>query len=338
MKMRILNLFIALLLLSGCNSSDGNVEFRHDRANNRVEVFINGNIFTSYFYPPDSEKPVLTPIFTSSGKEITRGYPHEPRPFERVDHPHHVGLWLNFGDVNGLDFWNNSFRVSAENKHRYGSIKFREIVSEDPGKGELIVASEWVDNDNNVLLDEETTFIFSEENGVRSIKRTSRLTAVRDVRFKGNKEGLLGLRMDRAFEEPTDRPQRLLDANGNLPDESFVHNEGVNGVYRNADGYHGGEVWSKRSPWVALRGEKEGEIITVAIFDNKSNPYYPAWSHARGYGLFAVNNLGGKGMHPGEEDVEINLKPGENISFTHLIVIGGDMSDDDLKKIGNDFN
>ena len=39
-----------------------------------------------------------------------------------------MGLWLNFGDVNGLDFWNNSLAVKPENKHRYGSIKFNETT------------------------------------------------------------------------------------------------------------------------------------------------------------------------------------------------------------------
>jgi hypothetical protein len=338
MKIIRLIALIAMLLPTGCGNSNGEVEFRHDTANTRVDVLINGNFFTSYFYPGDSEKPVLYPIYTASGKEITRGYPYAPRPFERVDHPHHVGLWLNFGDVNGLDFWNNSFNISPENKHRYGSIKFRNIIGEVPEEGILVAASDWIDINQNILLNEETTFIFSEKKGIRYINRTSKLTAVQDVTFKGNKEGLLGLRMDRAFEEPANRPERLLDGQGKLTNELIVHNTGVNGVYRNAEGYTGGDVWSKRSPWVALSAEKDGEIITVAIFDKKDNPYYPAWSHARGYGLFAVNNLGGKGMHAREQDVEIKLAPGQSISFTHLIVIGGDLSNEELVRIAGDFN
>lgn len=329
---------IVLLLPAGCAGRKGDVEFRHDEPNKKLEIFINDNFFTSFFYPDTAKKPVLYPVNTISGIEITRGYPHDPRPYERIDHPHHVGLWLNFGDVNGLDFWNNSFRISPENQHRYGSIKFREFISEDPARNRLVVGSDWVDINNNVLLDEETTFIFEESNGKRSIERTSKLTAVQDVTFKGNKEGLLGLRMDRAFEEPTERPQRLLDAQGNVPDEPFVHNTGVNGVYHNANGDVGGDVWGERSPWVALEAEKNGEVITVAIFDNENNPYYPAWSHARGYGLFAVNNLGGRGMHDDAEEVEINLSPGESISFTHFIVIGGEMTDEELNQIHDDFN
>ncbi|MEX0779907.1 MAG: PmoA family protein [Balneolales bacterium] len=334
----ILTMIFTLLISSASADSNEEIEFRPDEAENKIGVYIGGELFTNFFYPDDMEKPVLYPILTASGKDITRGYPYNPRPFERTDHPHHVGLWLNFGDVNGLDFWNNSFAIDEEDKHRYGSIKFKEVISQDPERGELIVGSDWVDNESNTLLNEETTFIFRETNGVRTIKRTSKLTAAQDAVIKGNKEGLLGLRVDRAFEEPSDSPQRFLDSQGNVTEVRIENTDGVNGVYRNADGQIGGDVWGERSPWVALRAEKDEEVITVTIFDNQNNPYYPAWSHARGYGLFGVNNLGGKGMHDDAEDVEINLSPGESVSFTHLVVVGGDMSDEELTQMFNDFN
>jgi Domain of Unknown Function (DUF1080)/Methane oxygenase PmoA len=66
----------------------------------RVDISIDGKPFTSYVYPETLKKPVLYPIRTARGTLVTRGFPLEPRPFERVDHPHHVGLWFNHGDVN----------------------------------------------------------------------------------------------------------------------------------------------------------------------------------------------------------------------------------------------
>lgn len=331
-------LFLALLVSMGCATSSPKVSFNHDQENKKVDVSIDGDYFTSFIYPDDMEKQVLYPILTSSGKEITRGFPLNPKPFERTDHPHHVGLWLNFGDVNGLDFWNNSFAIKPENKHKYGSIKFKEIVETDPGTGKLVVASEWVDVNNKVLLTEKTTFIFGEiDEGVRTIDRTSELTAEQIVTFKENKEGLLGLRMDRAFEEPSDKPGRFLDANGVVTETPVLNNEGVNGVYRNAGGIKGGDVWSKRSPWVALRAEKEGEIITVVVLDHKNNPNYPAWSHARGYGLFAHNNLAGQAVDKNSGPVEIVLNPGEQIVFKHKVVLGGDLTDSQINEMANNF-
>lgn len=336
MKFIMITVF-TFMLSAVCIAGNSKVEFKNDEASKKVEVFIDGKFFTAFIYPDDMEKQTLYPILSASGKTITRGYPMNPRPFERTDHPHHVGLWLNFGDVNGLDFWNNSFAIKPEDKPNYGSIKFNKIVSENPKKGELVTSSNWVDNDGNVLLTEETTFIFSGDENLRTIKRTSKLTAVKEVTFSGNKEGLIGMRLDRAFEEPSNKPEKFLDANGIVTEVPLMNNDGVNGVYRNADGVKGGDVWGKRSPWVALRADKQGEIITIVIIDNKNNANYPAWSHARGYGLFATNNLGGQSFDKNANPVKIVLNPGEQIVFKHEIVIGGDLTDAEINKMAKDF-
>jgi len=313
------------------------VELKNNDKEKKVEVFIDGKFFTAYIYPDNMEKQSLYPILSASGKTITRGYPLNPRPFERTDHPHHVGLWLNFGNVNGLDFWNNSFAIKPEDKPKYGTVKFKSIVSENPGKGELVTSSEWVDVNNQVLLNEETTFIFSGSENMRTIERTTKLTAVQEVTFNENKEGLIGLRVDRAFEEPATKPEKFLDANGIETEVPVLNNEGVNGVYRNAEGLKGSDVWGKRTPWVALRAVKEGEVLTIVILDNPKNANYPAWSHARGYGLFATNNLGGRVFDKNASEVKVVLKPGESIVFKHMIVIGGDLTDVEINGMAKDF-
>lgn len=339
--MKALCITILAVLVSASyviSSPKEKVEFKNDKSGKKVEVFVDGKFFTAYIYPDNMEKQTLYPIVSASGKTITRGYPLNPRPFERTDHPHHVGLWFNFGDVNGLDFWNNSYAIKPEDKPKYGTIKFRKIVSENPAKGTLVTNSDWVDVSNKVLLNEESTFVFEGTGNFRSIERTTKLTAFQPVTFDENKEGLIGLRLDRAFEEPSTKPDKFLDAKGNVTEVPMMNNEGVNGVYRNAENIKGGDVWSKRSPWVAIRAVKEGEVITVAIIDNKNNANYPAWSHARGYGLFASNNLGGRAFDKNASPVKIILKVGESIVFKHKVVIGGDLSDADLNKLKEKFN
>lgn len=338
MKTFLITAFALLLAVNvSLAAKKEKIEFKCDVNGKKVEVFVGGKFFTAYIYPEDMEKQSLYPIASASGKLVTRGYPLNPRPFERTDHPHHVGLWFNFGDVNGLDFWNNSFAIKPADKPKYGTVKFKKIISENPKKGELVTASEWVDINNKVLLNEETTFNFAGTGNLRIIERTSRLTAAQQVTFTENKEGLIGLRLDRAFEEPATKPDKFLDANGNITDVPLMNNDGVNGVYRNAEGISGGNVWSKRSPWVALRAVKEGEVITIAIIDNVKNPNYPAWSHARGYGLFATNNLGGRAFDANATPVKIVLNSGESITIKHKIVIGGDLSDSELNKLSKEF-
>jgi hypothetical protein len=338
MKTIWITVFSLLLAASVTQASKKEkVEFRNDAKNKKVEVLVGGKLFTAYIYPDNMEKQSLYPIMTASGKFITRGFPLDPRPFERTDHPHHVGLWLNFGSVNGLDFWNNSFAIKPEDKHKYGTIKFRKIVSENPAKGKLVTSADWVDVKDRVLLNEETTYVFEGSGNLRTIERITKLTARQTVTFEENKEGLIGLRLDRTFEEPATKPEKFLDANGIETNVPVLNNDGVNGVYRNAGGVKGGDVWSKRSPWVALRGVKDGETITIAILDNPHNANYPAWSHARGYGLFATNNLGGRAFDKNATPVKIVLKPGENLVFKHKLIIGGDLSDAELNGWSKSF-
>lgn len=333
-------LLLTMLFLSCKQARHTEVTFKEDPERTKIDVFIGEHYFTSLIYTDSLEKPILFPILTASGKTVTRGYPIDPRPHERIDHPHQMGLWLNFGDVNGLDFWNNSSAISPERKSHYGHIQLDSIIDLDPDAGELITLSTWKDYQKNRLLEERTTYRFSgdtEQN--RFIERTSHLTALQQVTLRSNKEGLFAIRVDRAFEEPDEKPVKRLDAGALPADVPYAHNEGVNGQYRNQQGYKTeSEVWGIKTPWVALRAEKEGEVITLVILDHPQNPGYPGWPHARGYGLFSMNNLAGNTMNPADPPIEIVLNPGEEISFRHLLIIGREITDEMINGIMKQFH
>jgi len=99
-----------------------------DEGQRRVEVVIDGKPFTAYIWPEKLAKPVLYPLRTAKGTVVTRGYPVQPRSGERVDHPHHVGIWFNYGNVNGFDFWNNSEAIKAEDAPKMGNIRHGAIT------------------------------------------------------------------------------------------------------------------------------------------------------------------------------------------------------------------
>jgi hypothetical protein len=116
-------------------------------AEKKVEVTVDGRPFTAYIWPDTLEKPVLYPISTAAGTVITRGFP--PLANERQDHPHHVGLWFNYGDVDGFDFWNNSDAIKPDQKVKMGSVKHREVVkAESRGDHAILqVTADWVSGD-----------------------------------------------------------------------------------------------------------------------------------------------------------------------------------------------
>lgn len=343
-KIRIPLILSAVLLTSCANESPGQVEFEVDGDKQEVRVTIGGEPFTTYRHGPILEKPVLYPVYAAGGTVVTRGFPIAPRRKERVDHPHQVGLWFSFGDVNGFDFWNNSFAVPAERKMNYGRIVHREILrtESEKGKGILEVRSDWVAPDNQdgaVLLIEQTSFIFQQRGEVRIIDRITRLTSAADtVVFTDNKEGLMAIRVDRAFELPSDEPVVLTDDAGNPSGGPAVDREGVSGWYRNSEGIEGNQAWGKRAEWVKLSGTKGGKTLSMILVDHPLNPGYPSCWHARDYGLFSVNNMGRRVFDSNLEPFMMVLKKGESVTLRHRFVVApGDLSDAEIKLLALDF-
>src|ERR1700729_386101 len=124
-------------------ASPKGVQVVPDSSNRRVDITIDGQPFTSYIWPTTLKKPVLFPIVDADGVTLTRGWPLEPRPGERTDHPHHDGLWFNYSNVNGFDFWNNSEAIPAARAAKMGTIVLNKIISAKSGesRGELVTDS-----------------------------------------------------------------------------------------------------------------------------------------------------------------------------------------------------
>ncbi len=290
----------------------------------RVDVTIDGKPFTSYIYPTTLKKPSLFPLRSAKGTIVTRGFPLEPRPGERVDHPHHVGLWLNHGDVNGLDFWNNSDAIPASQAPKMGTILHRRVVDTKSGAdaGELTVETEWVKPDGTPLVAERTHFVFRGTADSRTIDRTTSLTALKErVVFKDNKESFIGMRVARGLEQPDPKPEVLTDASGKPSAAKVVDTTGVTGEYTSSEGRKGDAVWGTRGRWTLLSGTVDAEPVTLAILDHPQNPGFPTYWHARGYGLFAANPLGENVFTKGRKSLDLTLEPGQSATFRYRILI-----------------
>jgi len=308
---------------------DSGVNVVPNEAGRRVDVTIEGQPITSYIWPESLMKPVLYPLRTAKGTIITRGFPLEPRAGESVDHPHQVGLWFNYGDVNGIDFWNNSTVRTAAEKTHMGQIAHRRIVSTKNGKssGELQVEMDWLMPDNSPILHESTRFVFRSAPNLRAIDRITTLTALgRQVVFNDSKEGLLGLRVTRELEQPAKEPILLTDANGQPMKQPVLDNSIVTGQYRSSEGLIGDDVWGTRGRWTMLTGKVAAESVTLAILDHPQNVGFPTYWMARGYGLFAANPLGQKAYSTEKKEAKVRelkftLQPQQSVTFRYRILI-----------------
>jgi hypothetical protein len=344
MKNSIILTFTMLVfstLLMCQQATEPEITLQVNDAEQKVDVLIDGQLFTSYIHPDMIKKPVLWPVMSPAGNMLTRSYPLINKEGDRTDHPHHVGIWLNYGDVNGLDFWNNSEAIPPENRDGYGTIYHRSIDRTEGGKGTalLVTSSDWKAPDNTTLLEEQTSFKFTASGNMRIIDRTTTLQALVDeVIFRDNKEGMFAIRVARELELPMEGAAELMDSHGEATRVEKMDNTLVTGNYRSAEGTEGKEVWGTRCRWMKLSGEIKGEKVSIVIIDHPSNVGYPTHWHARDYGLFAANTLGQKIFSDGRLELNYSLKKGESVTFKYrLVVAADDLSDGQINQLADEY-
>ncbi|MEO6232301.1 MAG: PmoA family protein [Ferruginibacter sp.] len=317
------------------------VKFDKIKSENKIDVYVGGKLFTSFIYPDSLEKPVLYPIYSSAGTMVTRGFPMNPKPGEPTDHPHHLGLWFNFENVNGLDFWNNSFAIPAAKKNQYGWIKTDVILEiKDGNTGLLSYHANWTNQQKDVLLEETTSFEFSGDAHQRIIDRITTLKANTEVTFNDAKDGMLGLRVAHELQMPSLKDEKFTDDKGNVTIVKKSADNVASGNYLTSEGKQGDDAWSTRAAWCKLYGKMGADSVTIAIIDHPTNPNYPTFWHSRGYGLFAANPLGEKIFTNDKSEKNLHLKKGESVQFYYRVVVNEDatsLSADQLNKIAADF-
>jgi hypothetical protein len=212
-----------------------------------------------------------------------------------------------------------------------GTIVHRRIgqFQSGSGKGQLTVEMDWIGGDGAPLLREQTTFIFRAGGDIWTIDRVTTLTALdKQVVFRDNKEGVLGLRVARALEHRASKPEIFTDASGKPTAVPVLDNTGVTGRYVSSEGLTGDAVWGTRGRWTLIRGKVDDQPVTVAMLDHPSNPGFPTYWHARGYGLFAVNAFAERDfLSDPKRDGSITIAPGGALTFRYRVLIHeGDVS------------
>ena len=110
-------------------------------------------------------------------------------------------------------------------------------------------------------------------------------------------------------------------------------------MYYGSSGLKGDSVWGSKGAWVMLTGKKDGKAITIGMFDHPANVGYPAYWHARGYGLFSVNPLGRKIFSNGKEELNFSLQPGQSVTFRYRVVVvsGENPTKEVMNRLAADF-
>ena len=313
----VLAVFVLCAVASG-NPIDQSVEFIESK--NKVDVMVGGRHFTSYVYGNKHTKPMLVPLRTPSGIEVTRRNPLVEMKGGSDDHQHHVGIFFAVDKVNGTNFWNNTAPL-PQIKH----IKTTQVAV-DNGNAKLTTVMHWIDRSGNVLLEENRTMVFlagenKDEYAIDfSIDLTARQTK---VVFEDIEEGVFAVRVADCLRESNSKV--MLKADQSLPEESISGT----GRYFSSNGDETAKnVWGKRARWVALQGIRKGKVVGVAILNHPASINYPTYWHVRSYGLFSANPLGQGDFQRQSKykknpviPLRLTLKRGQKAHFRFLVVV-----------------
>ena len=292
------------------------------RGENRIEVVIAGEPFTSYLYGDNLTKPLLVPVRTPSGIEVSRRFPLTRVDGGSMDHEHHVGIFFAVDKVNGVNFWKNT-DVPPQIKH----VEITEM-SDGTGTGKLSAVSHWIDGKRQVLLEERRTMVFlsGEHENEYAIDLSIDLTArCPRIVFEDIEEGMFAIRVSDYLRESD--PEISPQPGRPLPDESLSGT----GRYFSSNGDETAKnVWGKRARWVALQGVRQGKVVGVAILNHPASINYPTYWHARNYGLFSANPLG-QGDFQRQQPrkyrknkvmpLRLTLEQGETAHFRFLVIV-----------------
>jgi hypothetical protein len=189
-----------------------------------------------------------------------------------------MGIWFTYENVNGLDFWNNSYAIAQDKKHLYGWVRTDRILETANGTtGKLVYHANWTNQQKEVLLDEDTRYQFSAAGNQRIIDRFTTLKAVKEVTFTDAKDGLLGLRLAHELQIPATEDQKFTDNKGNVTVVKGGTDKVANGTYLTSEGKQGNEAWSTRGKWCKVYGKIGADSVCIAIIDHPDNPNYPTF-------------------------------------------------------------
>ncbi len=280
----------------------------------KIEFHIDGELFTSYCFAEELSRPYLYPLIGPCGDPVTRRLATpEDTDDEEMDHHHHRGIWVAYGDADGTDNWGEG--------EGYGKTVHTEFesVEEGPVFSRISAKSDWVSKDETKIMEERRVHtIYRLPQGFRAIDMEIRFTATgKDIRFGDTEEGgIASIRVVPSLE--VRRGGKMQNSRGEINEK---------------------EMWGKEAEWCDYSGPVEGKTVGIAIFESPQSFRHPTRWHARDYGLLTTNPFA-VGTFTGDLNKrgDYILKQGESIDFYYRFYIHkGDATEGKVAEKYRDF-
>ena len=272
------------------SQSPSRVEVVNKLADKKVDVLVNGKLFTSYVYSDSlADKPVLYPVNTAQGDCIVKNLSKDAQVAG--------GLWLGYGNANGTNFWVNKNEIKNS-----GKIKHTKILKTKNGNdaGGLEVGMVWSKANGEEVLYQNNKYIFRAAGNTRTIDVVVTLTSILEpVIFTDSEEGFFAL---------------------NLIKEISLPANGYNQV-KNSERLEDVDIKGKKAKWLLFPGKIKNSPVSVAILDHPLNIGSPTFWDINYDGLVSANPLGLKIYSQGKQAANFEIPELNSAIFRYRVII-----------------
>jgi hypothetical protein len=267
----------------------------------QIEVRIDDEVTTNFWYNGEWDRPFLHPVIGPYGHSVTRLWPLiEGDPHDQTDHPHQKGIWVAWGNIEGVNNWA---------PHELGGGKIVvdafDMLESGPVYGRIRSRNRWMSHRGTIkTCDEIRDLVFYRFPRTELVMIDMRVTFIagdEPVHFIDTKEGgICSVRLRGSMD--------VARGLGGLIENSF-------------GGINEAECWGKRAQWCDYSGPVEGKTVGVTVYDQHTNPASPTYWHVRDYGLMTANPFGRHDFVDKREDGTWLLRAGDEATFSYRIYV-----------------
>jgi hypothetical protein len=204
----------------------------------------------------------------------------------------HPGLWLAFGDINGVDFWRNRGRIVHRGFARRPEVR----------DGQLTFATD------NQLIDAQGAVIGDLRYQITCLAQPGATVLLWEATFRSDVGDLVfGDQEEMGFAARVATP--LTEKNGGL----LTSSEGRTSA---------AATWGRAATWCDYSGTVDGHRLGIQLVADASN-FRPSWWHNRDYGVFVANPFGREAMKQGTKS-RVTVTRGEPFTLRFGAILHAD--------------
>ncbi len=252
-----------------------------EKRGSRIDVFVDGQLFTRYNFSADEKYPYFFPVNGQSNASIVST--------GNANYPHHSGLFFGCDKVNGGNYW-------QEGLERGQILSVRADIVQT-GTDRVVIENESVwtrPGANSPIMDKRTITIMAYDATTRIIDFDIELTMLEAVVIEQTNHSLFSARM--AFDLSVSGGGTLINSNGLVGETA---------------------TFGQPSPWMNYFGTRMGKIEGLAILQHPSNRWYPSPWFTRDYGFFSPTPM----YWPASSDLKTRFEKDEKLKLRYRVVV-----------------